>query len=91
MTVFIVLIVAAALGLAFVAYKHPAAYRVIFIFALPIAEALAGPHAVTAVEASGWPTGAVPASVCADDAGPSASASRRYEVTLRPLLPGEQP
>ena len=60
-------------------------------FALPIAEALAGPHAVTAVEASGWPTGAVPASVCADDAGPSASASRRYEVTLRPLLPGEQP
>jgi hypothetical protein len=36
MTVFIVLIVAAALGLAFVAYKHPAAYRVIFIFALPV-------------------------------------------------------
>jgi hypothetical protein len=36
MTVFIVLIVAAALGLAFVAYKHPAAYRVIFIFAVPV-------------------------------------------------------
>ena len=36
MTVFILLIVAAALGLAFVAYKHPAAYRVIFIFAVPV-------------------------------------------------------
>jgi hypothetical protein len=52
-------------------------------FAFPIAQALAGPRAVTAAEASGWPTGAVPASVCADD--------RRYVVTLRPLLPGEQP
>jgi hypothetical protein len=35
MTVFIVLIVAASLGLAFAAYKHPAAYRVLCIFALP--------------------------------------------------------
>jgi len=52
-------------------------------FAFPIAQAQAGPQAVTAAEASGWPTGAVPASVCADD--------RRYAVTLRPLLPGEQP
>ena len=52
-------------------------------FAFPIAQALAGPRAVTAAEASGWPTGAVPASVCAD--------ARRYVVTLRPLLPGEQP
>jgi len=52
-------------------------------FAFPIAQAQAGPRAVTAAEASGWPTGAVPASVCADD--------RRYAVTLRPLLPGEQP
>jgi hypothetical protein len=60
-------------------------------FAFPIAQALAGPRAVTAAEASGWSTGAVPASVCADDAGPSAHASRRYAVTLRPLLPGEQP
>ena len=32
----IVLIVAAALGLAFVAYKHLTAYRVMFIFALPV-------------------------------------------------------
>jgi len=60
-------------------------------FTFPIAEALAGPRAVTAAEASGWPTGAVPASVCVDDAGPSVSAGRRYAVTLRPLLPGEQP
>ena len=36
MTVLIPLIVAAALGLAFVAYKHPQAYRVMFIFALPV-------------------------------------------------------
>jgi hypothetical protein len=52
-------------------------------FGFPIAQALAGRRAVTAAEASGWPTGALPASVCADD--------RRYAVTLRPLLPGEQP
>jgi hypothetical protein len=52
-------------------------------FSFPIAQALAGPRSVTAAEASGWPTGAVPASVCADE--------RRYVVTLRPLLPGEQP
>ena len=36
MTVFIVLIVAVALGLAFAAYKYPAAYRVMFIFAVPV-------------------------------------------------------
>jgi hypothetical protein len=52
-------------------------------FASPIAEALAAPRTVSAAEASGWPTGAFPASVCAD--------GRRYVVTLRPLLPGEQP
>ena len=36
MTIFILLIVAAALGLTFAAYKHPAAYRVMFIFAVPV-------------------------------------------------------
>ena len=36
MTVLILVIVAAALGLAFAAYKHPAAYRVMFIFAVPV-------------------------------------------------------
>ncbi len=52
-------------------------------FSFPIAEALAGPRSVPAAEAEGWPTGAMPASVCADD--------RRYAVTLRPLLPAERP
>ena len=60
-------------------------------FAFPLAQALAAPRTVSAAEAWGWPTGAFPASVCADETGPSASASRRYVVTLRPLLPGEQP
>jgi hypothetical protein len=36
MTVFILLIIAAALGLAFAAYKRPAAYRVMFIFVVPV-------------------------------------------------------
>ena len=36
MTIFILLIVAAALGLAFAAYKYPAAYRVMFIFVVPV-------------------------------------------------------
>jgi hypothetical protein len=36
MTGLILVIVAAALGLAFAAYKHPQAYRVMFIFALPV-------------------------------------------------------
>jgi hypothetical protein len=52
-------------------------------FAFPIAEALGGQHVVPAADVMGWPTGAVPASVCAGD--------RHYTVTLRPLLPGEQP
>ena len=52
-------------------------------FPLPIAQAAAGRHVVKAADAASWPTGALPASVCADD--------RRYAVTLRPLLPGEQP
>ena len=52
-------------------------------FSRPLAEALASPRAVPAAEAEGWPTGALPASVCVDD--------KRYSVTLRPLLPDEQP
>ena len=52
-------------------------------FPVPIAEALAAPLTVPAVDAASWPTGAMPASVCAHD--------RRYVVTLRPLLPDEQP
>lgn len=52
-------------------------------FALSIEDAVASPRVVSASEAEGWPTGAWPASVCAGD--------KRYVVTLRPLLPGEQP
>ena len=36
MTLLILPIVAAALGLAFAAYKHPAAYRVMFMFVVPV-------------------------------------------------------
>ena len=36
MTVLIPLIVAVASGLAFVAYKHPGAYRVMFMFVFPV-------------------------------------------------------
>jgi hypothetical protein len=52
-------------------------------FPLPIAQAVSGRHAIKAADAASWPTGALPASVCADD--------KRYAVTLRPLLPGEKP
>jgi hypothetical protein len=52
-------------------------------FSVPIADAVAGPRSVSALDAVSWPTGALPASVCVDD--------RRYAVTLRPLLPGEHP
>jgi hypothetical protein len=52
-------------------------------FRFPIEEALAAPVAVAAADAGGWPTGALPASVCAGD--------KRFVVTLRPLLPGERP
>lgn len=52
-------------------------------FVFPIEEALAGPRVLPAADASDWAQGGVPASVCVDD--------RRYVVTLRPLLPGEQP
>ena len=60
-------------------------------FTFPIAEALSAPRTVSPAEAVGWPTGAVPASVCAADTDPSDPAGKRYVVTLRPLLPGEQP
>jgi hypothetical protein len=52
-------------------------------FPFPIASALSAPRSVPTSEVEGWPTGALPASVCADD--------KRYAVTLRPLLPGERP
>jgi hypothetical protein len=52
-------------------------------FPFPIEQALGQPRLVPAADATGWPTGGLPASVCSGD--------RRYVVTLRPLLPGEQP
>ena len=52
-------------------------------FSFPIEDAVAAPTAVHARDAVGWPTGALPASVCAGD--------KRFSVTLRPLLPGERP
>jgi hypothetical protein len=53
-------------------------------FAFPLVQALGGPRAVSAEEAEGWPKGALPASVCGAD-------GKHYVLTLRPLLPGEQP
>ena len=52
-------------------------------FSVPVEEALSSPRRVPAAETERWPTGADPASVCAD--------GRRLVVTLRPLLPGETP
>ncbi len=49
----------------------------------PIERAVATPLVVSAAEAAAWPTGGYPASVCVGE--------RRFVVTLRPLLPGEQP
>jgi hypothetical protein len=48
-----------------------------------IMESVFAPVPVPAAAARGWPTGAAPASVCSGD--------RTYVVTLRPLLPVEQP
>lgn len=48
-----------------------------------VAESVFAPVAVPAAQAEGWPTGATPASVCSGD--------QTYVMTLRPLLPGEQP
>lgn len=48
----------------------------------PLADVLAGPRLVTAQAASGWPSGAIAASVCAGE--------KRYSVTLRPLMPDER-
>jgi hypothetical protein len=53
-------------------------------FAVPLAAAVGAERVVTAEQAQGWPTGALPASVCGEG-------DKRYVLTLRPLLPGEQP
>jgi hypothetical protein len=48
-----------------------------------LADVLQQPRLIAAPATAGWPTGGIPASVCAGD--------RRYAVTLRPLVPGETP
>jgi hypothetical protein len=53
-----------------------------WLLPLPFESVLAGPQRLPADEAERWPAGADPASVCHE--------GRRYVVTLRPLLPGEQ-
>jgi hypothetical protein len=52
-------------------------------FPVTPADAASGPRSIDAQAASGWPTGATQASVCAGE--------KRYVVALRPLLPGEKP
>jgi hypothetical protein len=52
-------------------------------FPVTPADAAAGGRSIDAQAASGWPTGATPASVCVGE--------KRYVVALRPLLPGEKP
>jgi hypothetical protein len=52
-------------------------------FPVALPDVLKQPRTIGSAQAAGWPTGATPAVVC--DSG------RRYAVTLRPLLPGENP
>ena len=49
----------------------------------PLADSVFAPRAVNAADFETWPKGASPASVCVGD--------KKYVVTLRPLLPGENP
>jgi len=50
---------------------------------VPLEDVLAAPRSLAADDADRWPSGANPASVCYQ--------GEHYVVTLRPLLPGEQP
>ncbi len=54
-----------------------------WLLGLPFDLVLAGPQRIPAADVERWPAGSDPASVCEN--------GRRYVVTLRPLLPGEQP
>ena len=54
-----------------------------WLLPLSFEDVLAGPQRLAADERGRWPAGADPASVCSE--------GRHYVVTLRPLLPGEQP
>lgn len=52
-------------------------------FSIPLADAVSAPRTVPAEAASGWPSGASAANVCAGE--------KTYLVALKPLLPGERP
>jgi hypothetical protein len=52
-------------------------------FPVALKDVLAGARGVPQYAAVDWPTGATPAVVCEGD--------KTYQVTLRPLLPGERP
>jgi hypothetical protein len=54
-----------------------------WLLPLSFDDVLEAPQRLAADERGRWPAGADPASVC--------QGGRRYVVTLRPLLPGEQP
>jgi hypothetical protein len=54
-----------------------------WLLPLPFESLLAGPQRMPVKDVERWPTGSSPASVCEN--------GRRYVVTFRPLLPGEQP
>lgn len=54
-----------------------------WLLAYSFEQVLAGPQRIPASDVERWPAGSDPASVCED--------GRRYVVTFRPLLPGEQP
>jgi len=49
----------------------------------PLAELVSQPRSVASELLSGWPTGAIPASVCAG--------GKTWVVTFRPSIPGERP
>ena len=54
-----------------------------WLLPVPLEDVLAAPRPLAADDADRWPSGANPASVC--------YRGEHYVVTLRPLLPGEQP
>lgn len=54
-----------------------------WLLPVPFEDVLAAPRPLAADDADRWPAGANPASVC--------YRGEHYVVTLRPLLPGEQP